>query len=136
MATTASSLLAMILCVPHEDFSVRSLEQTPHVRMSMDGEEDTRPLDRLVLKLRDSLSKEWLWLWLWLLLLLLVVKLGMDHPSEDPPWDPQFDSLLHPGNMKGEPSSEIEKFGDFVDGTRLSDTWRSGAGRLGKGDVE
>lgn len=81
--------------------------------MSMDGDEETRPLDRLVLKLRDSLSKESL------------LKAGMDHPSEDPPWDPRFDSLLQPGTMKGEPSSEIEKFGDFVEGTRVSDTWRS-----------
>lgn len=45
--------------------------------------------------------------------------MDMDHPSEDP----RFNSLLHPDPG---PSSEIERFEDFVDGIRLCDTWRPG----------
>lgn len=108
-----SLLLAMTLWLLQVDRSVKSLEQMPHATISTVGEEDT--LDRLNLsrlKLIASLSKDHLSLF--------------DQLSEEPPWDPMFDLLVHPGwCIKGEPSSDIEKFGDIMPRIRLSDTWRS-----------
>lgn len=52
--------------------------------------------------------------------------MGSDEASDDPPWDPRVDLLAHPGCVKGEgePSSDIEKFGDIMPRIRLSETCR------------
>lgn len=61
--------------------------------------------------------------------------MGSEDPSDDPPWDPRVGLWAHPRWVKGEgePSSDIEKFGDIMPRIRLSETcrrrWWFGDGR-------
>lgn len=110
---------------PHEDFSVSSFPQMPQVRRSKEGELEVLPLDLATLSQRKpklSLSKDHL--------SLREVcrnsgKAGTDQLSDDPQWEPLVDSLLQPGSMTEDASSDIEKVGDLIPSTRLSDTCRN-----------
>lgn len=114
--TTESSFAA------HEDLSVNSFVQMPHVWRSIEGEPELGPLALLTLsrwKPVDSLSNDHLSLRGFA---ARSEKAGRDHPSDDPPFEPLVDSLLQPGSTKDDDSSEIE--GDFIPGIWLSETRR------------
>jgi hypothetical protein len=105
----------------HEDFSVKSFEQIPHVCKSTEGEADILLLDLVIfsrLKPKDSLSKDHLSL---LDVAMSSENACIDQLSDDPPREPLADSLLHEGSLAL--SSETEwLLGDLFPGIRPSDT--------------
>jgi len=122
-ATTGRSLVLMILWLLHTDFSVKNFEQAPQVCRSEEGEHENLLLHPLIFPKPEpkcSLSKDHLPL---CEEATSSEKVLMDHPSEDPPWDPTVKSWLQVESTNDDlPSDKEQLFGDFNPRILLSET--------------